>query len=310
MSNISVGDIANIISIIAGLMTILCISGIVPLSFFKEGRSELADTVLTVAGFSIKSFIFLIFLGFVSIFALFLYTLHGLFLDSNSTDTTVLIASIIGVILSSSIAIPVIIIGGWCIYQWSLIPLRKLVDKFISREKIQYDSSKICELDDFFVKKQSKWVKSPKTGKWGYFGTEAKGKFDVIDKILKISRVDITDGQIQVTLEKYRPDGIDTEAILKSGNAETYKILRITCEVKTDGSEHKLRFELRKLDGEKSVLVFNESASFNKKVWTPFKWSPRIPANEDYVIRIDDFVSQVPSEVQIQNLYIVEITPR
>ena len=47
--------IANIISIIAGIITILGIGGIVTWSLSKKGKSQFSDTVLSVFSYGIKT---------------------------------------------------------------------------------------------------------------------------------------------------------------------------------------------------------------------------------------------------------------
>jgi hypothetical protein len=137
--------LSKAIAITADIMTIIGLSGILTWSIFHK-ESRLADKVLEIFAYSIKTFFCLIifsvfYLIFIVLFAysrLFLTGLTGVSADMSnfwwsSKDS---IGVLLAYLIAGLIAIPLFIISCACIFQWSFNPFKGLLSKF-KRNNVQ-----------------------------------------------------------------------------------------------------------------------------------------------------------------------------
>ena len=125
-------DVANVISVIAGLMTILGIGGLISWSFFRKERGTSADNTISVFAFAIKTGLCLLLLWpFAALFtALHVIVVLSLGPDSIGPDDPFLwdpkhaFAFSVSYILNLLIVAPLYFLVFACIYIGSIRPFR------------------------------------------------------------------------------------------------------------------------------------------------------------------------------------------
>jgi hypothetical protein len=137
MDNIKFGDIADVISVIAGLMTIFGFGGFLSWSFFRKDKGTLADNSISVFAFSVKTGICFLLLWPMSalFFGLHIFVVLSLGRGSiggadffwNSGYPFAYLASYALAVL---LLVPLYIILSACIYTGSFAPFRSFFRAF------------------------------------------------------------------------------------------------------------------------------------------------------------------------------------
>jgi hypothetical protein len=124
--------IANIISIIAGAMTILGISGIVGWSLFGKDRGPLQRKIAAVFAFSLKTAFCMILLVLIGgpafvVYAMTIEFFGGGFSTANAFwDPAKPVAYLVAYLFITLLFDTSYLILCSCIYEWSLGPFRRL----------------------------------------------------------------------------------------------------------------------------------------------------------------------------------------
>jgi hypothetical protein len=109
-----------------------------------------------------------------------------------------------------------------------------------------------------------------------------------------------TDGRFQIQL---RPKGPKKPSFLKSYSPPP-RLVHISCEAKSEGGEHTLRFVLK--DEERDEWLANEKKKIDGTDWIPLNVYLWIDSTRDCLFRIDDVTAKAPSKVMIRRLTISE----
>jgi hypothetical protein len=124
--------------------------------------------------------------------------------------------------------------------------------------------------------------------------------------VLSVERTN-TDGRYELLLLHYRFNGRDYPLIPKDATLAGKRKLKVSCEAKSVGAEHTLRFILRNpptghiMSEDRKVVAGNE--------WTPIQVYLQADPSDEAELRIDDErVTAAPSSVQVRNFMIVERT--
>lgn len=134
--------IANIISIIAGLITILGIGGIVSWSIFKKSRPQWSDTVLSVFSYGIKT-AWCITLGaitlsiYLSIAWFILATEEALFFDSAWWQNAKFLFEIAVYLVLAVFHMPIYLVLCSCIYKSSWGPWQRFWEILFKKKNLE-----------------------------------------------------------------------------------------------------------------------------------------------------------------------------
>lgn len=122
--------------------------------------------------------------------------------------------------------------------------------------------------------------------------------------VLNVQRTN-TEGRYDIWLRTYCFDNEEKQVIPQDDLIDRQRKMRISCEVKTIGGEHSLKFVFR---GEKSgAWLAQEEVRVSEEQWTFITNYFLVSAKEDCVLRIQDqSVSHAPSSIQIRNLTLAE----
>jgi hypothetical protein len=171
-----------------------------------------------------------------------------------------------------------------------------------STEKIIFDGR--STIDGFAIR-----------GKGGQFwtgrGSEAKpvspkgeGTLSFEGSIFNIQRTN-TEGRYEVYLQQYVYNEKLCNSIPKDELISGKRRLRVSCEAKSIGSEHTLRFVVRGIQSGRRLA--DDAKVINKNEWTPVQVFLQADPTEESELRIDDEqVSVAPSSIQIRNLVVAE----
>jgi hypothetical protein len=133
-------------------------------------------------------------------------------------------------------------------------------------------------------------------------GSKAQGSLSFEEGgVIRIERTN-SDGRFELFL---RQNGQKKPSIIRKHDLAN-RILHVSCDAKVDEGMHMLRFILK--DEEADKWVADEQKKVATKEWAKIECYLEIPTTVDVVLRIDDKeVSQVPSNVYIRNLKVVEM---
>jgi hypothetical protein len=122
--------------------------------------------------------------------------------------------------------------------------------------------------------------------------------------ILNVQRSD-TNGRFELWLRRYTYAGRDHERIPISSSIAGKRKLRISCEAKTIGAAHTLRFMIRE---PVNATRFSEDVKqISQNEWVAIEVFLQGDPTVETEVRIDDEgVTAAPSSLQIRNLLIVE----
>jgi hypothetical protein len=122
--------------------------------------------------------------------------------------------------------------------------------------------------------------------------------------ILNIQRTN-TDGRFELWLQRYTFNGRDYPRIPKSDIIAGRRKLRVSCEAKTIGGEHTLRFVIR--NPETGQRLSQDVKIISRNAWIPIQAFLQSDPTVETELRIDDEnVTSAPSSLQIRNLILVE----
>jgi hypothetical protein len=123
-------------------------------------------------------------------------------------------------------------------------------------------------------------------------------------EILNIQRSN-TDGRFEVLLQHYMFDGQELASIPRNDLLLGKRSLRLSCEAKVAGAEHKLRFVFKNEKTDQWVAHTERPITAN--IWTPVNVYFQISPTEECIFRIDDLeVTRAPSSIQIRNIVLAE----
>ncbi|MCB0450967.1 MAG: hypothetical protein KDC97_12695 [Confluentibacter sp.] len=122
--------IADIITIIAGTMTILGVSGLVTWSFFKEKKGGFPEIILSIFVYSIKTALCLVILPVMALILFFPWMIAVGFSggDINAfpfSGREFPLGNYIGTLVISMLAVPLYVLISASIYLWSPSPFIK-----------------------------------------------------------------------------------------------------------------------------------------------------------------------------------------
>ena len=154
-------------------------------------------------------------------------------------------------------------------------------------------------------------IKGKESNHWNVDGTASDGigrgtlSFEE-NGVLNIERTN-TDGRYELLLQHYSFNGHDYAVIPKDATIAGKRKLKVSCEAKSVGAEHTLRFVVRNIrtghvmSEDRKIIVGNE--------WVPIQVYLQADPTADAELRVDDErVTAAPSSVQIRNIVIVERT--
>ncbi len=134
---ISVSWVADIVSIFAGLMTIIGLGGVVTWSFTRKGRQDFADTTISVFALSVKIATCGVLLWILALPAALLHMIIVASLGDGSFLFTEYFwasekwyAYIVSYLLALLIWVPVFLLTCACIFSWSVVPLKLFFRRF------------------------------------------------------------------------------------------------------------------------------------------------------------------------------------
>ena len=137
--NDGISNIADIITIIAGTMTILGISGFLTWSMFKEKNGLLSDKLLSIFSYSIKCALCLAILPFIGLLVFFPW-IFAVSLAGGDTSgfpfsgRELPLGNYIGTFIIALLIVPIYVVICSCILEWSFMPLSRFAKAF-SRKK-------------------------------------------------------------------------------------------------------------------------------------------------------------------------------
>lgn len=164
----------------------------------------------------------------------------------------------------------------------------------LRKSSILYDSTRQFRSFHFRGVPAHHWEEGQKVGK------KAEGSLTSEEGVIRIERTNV-DGKFELQL---RPNGREKPSI-KRKYEPVHRVLHISCDAKVDVGEHTVRFVLKDEDANKWIASEVKRVVTND--WTKIECYLQIPATVDALLRIDDEkVSQVPSNLYIRNLKVVE----
>ena len=144
MNEFTIDQLANIITIISGSMTMLGISGIVTWGLFKRKKYQLAEKIIVISTYSIKCFLCTILLLIMVMVFKLLYIGLALLLTGKFYATSWHpfsdIRHLICYLTVSIFTMPIYMMLCLCIYDWSLHPIKKMI-KLLKRQKEHNDAN-------------------------------------------------------------------------------------------------------------------------------------------------------------------------
>ena len=138
--------IANIISIIAGIITILGIGGIVTWSLSKKGKTQWSDTVLSVSSYGIKT-AFCIILGTIILWICVIITSRITVTSEGPVNELVwwqFYFNLAVYFVLAVFAVAIYLVLCSCIYKSSLEPWQRFREIFFKPYRIIYQVIKSC----------------------------------------------------------------------------------------------------------------------------------------------------------------------
>lgn len=151
--------IANIISIIAGIITILGIGGIVTWSISKKGKTQWSDTVLSVFGYGIKTAFCIIFGVIILWIYLLITTIITTVISQGPANEAVWWESakfyfnLATYLVLAVFAVPLLLVLCSCIYKSSWEPWQRFYEKLFKKTKLE-----VIEARYYSVKNHSKFI--------------------------------------------------------------------------------------------------------------------------------------------------------
>jgi hypothetical protein len=136
MSNgITLSNIADIVTLVAGGMTILGVGGLVTWSFFKDGKDGFSSVILTVFSYSIKTALCLAIIPFMFAIMILPWIFAVAFAGGDTATSpfshdTWPLGNYIGTSVVLLFAVPVYFLICSCIYTWSFRPFKRFQKLF------------------------------------------------------------------------------------------------------------------------------------------------------------------------------------
>ncbi len=149
--------IANIISIIAGIITILGIGGILSWSILKKDKSLLSDSVLSIFSYSLKTG-FVILIGIPGAYLFFFFYSWLLVFSKGEADPLYwesghFFEHFIAYFIVALFAMPIYSVICACIYKSSLDPWQRFWEIFFKKKKLE-----VIEARYYSVKNPNKYI--------------------------------------------------------------------------------------------------------------------------------------------------------
>jgi len=120
------------------------------------------------------------------------------------------------------------------------------------------------------------------------------------DGVMRLERKN-SEGRYEIEL---RRDGPEIASLPKK-HEQTYRVIRMSCDVKVDRGDHLLRFVLK--DIKEDEWVANQKLNVSNTEWTTLDFYFRVSPTVDILFRVDhEAPSVIPSNVYLRNLVIVE----
>jgi hypothetical protein len=171
-----------------------------------------------------------------------------------------------------------------------------------TNEKIVFDGR--SAIDGFSIKGQGGQF-------WTGMGSEAKpisprgeGTLSFEGNVLNIQRAN-KEGRFEVSLKQYSYNERVYSSIPVNEFISGKRKLRVSCEAKSIGGEHTLRFVVRDIYSGRRLA--DDAKVINKSEWTLVQAFLQADPTEESELRIDDEqVSTAPSSIQIRNLMVAE----
>lgn len=142
-------------------------------------------------------------------------------------------------------------------------------------------------------------------GKYVAVSARALGTLSFEKGALNVQRTN-TEGRYDIWLRTYCFENGEKPVIPQDDLIDGQRKLRVSCEVKTIGGEHTLKFVFRGTSGK---WLAQKEVRVSQEQWTFINNYFLVSAKEDFVLRIQDqSVSHAPSSIQIRNLILAEKT--
>jgi hypothetical protein len=129
--SVRLSDVANVISVISGLMTILGIGGLISWGFLKKDRDTLAANLVSIFAFSVKTGLCLLLLWPLVPVVFMLHSMIVLTLGPDQMasgsflwNSDFPIAYCASYLINAILWVPLYLLLCACIYSWSFRPFR------------------------------------------------------------------------------------------------------------------------------------------------------------------------------------------
>jgi len=136
-----ISQIANLITIISGTMTILGVSGFLTWSIFSGKDGLLSERLLSIFAYSIKSAMCLAVIPFIGMLIFFPWIFAVGFAGGDPnllpfSGKEFPIGNYIGTFIIAMFSVPAYIILCSCIFEWSFKPISRFVKTFSKKDNV------------------------------------------------------------------------------------------------------------------------------------------------------------------------------
>jgi hypothetical protein len=138
-------------------------------------------------------------------------------------------------------------------------------------------------------------------------GEQSVGKLDIKDGVLNLKRTN-KDGRFIIRILEYNNNNITGKFIKSNINLEGDRRILVSFKAKIIGGSHSIRVVCTKKDSHLWVHKANFKFVIESKEYQDFNQILKVPANEDFNIRMEDIEVENPqSSIQIRDFMVKEL---
>ncbi len=172
-----------------------------------------------------------------------------------------------------------------------------------TKEQLLFDGS--AKITGFHVRGEGGHLYARSGANVHIVGARGEGELTILEEqILNVVHAN-ADGRYEVLLQEYRYNGQTSSVIPKNDAIAGKRTLRISCEAKTSGGAHIVRFVIR--NPETGQRLAQELKNINNNEWTPISAFLQADASQNAEMRIyHETGSVLPSRIQLRKLILAE----